>query len=148
MDIQDYIVQSLKDGSLRFASESPDNPANFPRNLFIWRSNLFGSSGKGAEYMLKYLLGCPQAGVLNPDGEMKPEEVDWVEEGATGKLDLVTTLDFRMSTTCVYSDIVLPTASWYEKEDINTSDMHPFIHPFSQAVAPCWEARSGPSLRC
>ena len=142
MDIQEYIVKSLKDGSLRFASESPDNPANFPRNLFIWRSNLFGSSGKGAEYMLKYLLGCPQAGVLNPDGEMKPEEVDWVEKGATGKLDLVTTLDFRMSTTCVYSDIVLPTASWYEKEDINTSDKHPFIHPFSQAVDPCWEARS------
>ncbi len=142
LEVKDYVVKSLKDGSLRFACESPDDPTNFPRNLFIWRSNLFGSSGKGAEYMLKYLLGCPRAGVLNQDGTMKPEEVDWVDEGATGKLDLVTTLDFRMSTTCVYSDIVLPTASWYEKEDINTSDMHPFIHPFSQAVNPCWEARS------
>ncbi|MGU0056189.1 hypothetical protein ACVXG7_11980 [Enterobacter hormaechei] len=30
---------------------------NHPRNLFIWRSNLLGSSGKGHEYMLKYLLG-------------------------------------------------------------------------------------------
>jgi nitrate reductase alpha subunit len=39
------------------------------------------------------------------------------------------TLDFRMSTTCLYSDIVLPTATWYEKNDLNTSDMHPFIHP-------------------
>ena len=29
-----------------------------------------------------------------------------------------------MSTTCLYSDIVLPTASWYEKNDLNTSDMH------------------------
>ncbi|MDI4746126.1 molybdopterin-dependent oxidoreductase, partial [Salmonella enterica subsp. enterica serovar Kentucky] len=28
-----------------------------PRNLFVWRSNLLGSSGKGHEYMLKYLLG-------------------------------------------------------------------------------------------
>ena len=58
-----------------------------------------------------------------------------------GKLDLVT-LDFRMSTTCLYSDIVLPTATWYEKNDLNTSDMHPFIHPLSQAVDPAWQARS------
>ncbi len=52
------------------------------------------------------------------------------------------TLDFRMSTTCVYSDIVLPTATWYEKNDLNTSDMHPFIHPLSAAVDPAWEART------
>ena len=52
------------------------------------------------------------------------------------------TLDFRMSTTCLYSDIVLPTATWYEKNDLNTSDMHPFIHPLSAAVDPAWEARS------
>ena len=62
--------------------------------------------------------------------------------GAEGKLDLLVTLDFRMSTTCLYSDIVLPTATWYEKNDLNTSDMHPFIHPLSEAVDPVWEARS------
>jgi anaerobic selenocysteine-containing dehydrogenase len=56
-----------------------------------------------------------------------------------GKLDLLVTLDFRMSTTCLYSDIVLPTASWYEKNDLNTSDMHPFIHPLSAAVDPVWQ---------
>jgi nitrate reductase alpha subunit len=47
-----------------------------------------------------------------------------------------------MSTTCLYSDIVLPTATWYEKNDLNTSDMHPFIHPLSAAVDPAWESRS------
>ncbi len=52
------------------------------------------------------------------------------------------TLDFRMSTTCVYSDIVLPTATWYEKNDLNTSDIHPFIHPLTGAVDRAWEARS------
>ena len=55
---------------------------------------------------------------------------------------LLVTIDFRMSTTCVYSDIVLPTATWYEKNDLNTSDMHPFIHPLTAAVDPAWEARS------
>jgi nitrate reductase alpha subunit len=47
-----------------------------------------------------------------------------------------------MSTTCLYSDIVLPTATWYEKDDMNTSDMHPFIHPLSAAIDPVWEAKS------
>jgi len=51
-------------------------------------------------------------------------------------------IDFRMSTTAVYSDIVLPTASWYEKDDMNTSDMHPFIHPLQAAVDPAYESRS------
>ena len=64
------------------------------------------------------------------------------ESAPEGKLDLLVTLDFRMSTTCLYSDIVLPTATWYEKNDLNTSDMHPFIHPLSAAVDPVWESRS------
>lgn len=142
---QEYVVDALQDGSLRFACEQPDSPANFPRNMFIWRSNLLGSSGKGHEYMLKYLLGTPKHGVMNEDSGSigyKPTEVEWQDEAAIGKLDLVTTLDFRMSSTCVYSDIVLPTATWYEKDDLNTSDMHPFIHPLSAAIDPAWESRS------
>lgn len=145
MEPKDYVVEQLKSGDLKFAAEAPDAPENFPRNMFIWRSNLLGSSGKGHEYMLKYLLGAKN-GVMNDDigqqGGFKPEEAEWVEEGATGKLDLVTTLDFRMSSTCMYSDIVLPTATWYEKDDLNTSDMHPFIHPLSTAVDPAWESKS------
>lgn len=73
---------------------------------------------------------------------MKPEEVEWKDNGLDGKLDLVVTLDFRLSSTCLYSDIVLPTATWYEKDDMNTSDMHPFIHPLSAAVDPAWESKS------
>jgi len=141
----DYIVEKLKSGDLGFACEDPDNPKNFPRNMFIWRSNILGSSGKGHEYMLKHLLGT-QNGLLGKDlgevGGKKPSEVVWHEEAPEGKLDLVVTLDFRMSTTCVYSDIVLPSATWYEKNDLNTSDMHPFIHPLTRAVDPAWESRS------
>jgi len=141
----DYVTGRLKDGSLRMSCQAPDEPRNFPRNLFIWRSNLLGSSGKGHEYMLKHLLGTKN-GVLGKDlgetGGQKPSEVDWVDHDTEGKLDLVVTLDFRMSTTCVYSDIVLPSSTWYEKNDLNTSDMHPFIHPLSRAVDPAWESRS------
>lgn len=145
MSTQDYTVQQLKEGKLSFAAEDPDNPQNFPRNMFIWRSNLLGSSGKGHEYMLKYLLGT-RHGIQGKDlgdfGGQKPEEVVWHDEAPEGKLDLVVTLDFRMSSTCLYSDIVLPTATWYEKNDLNTSDMHPFIHPLTAATDPAWESRS------
>jgi nitrate reductase alpha subunit len=140
----DYVVQGLKDGSLAMSCTDPDHPDNWPRNLFVWRSNLLGSSGKGHEYFLKHLLGT-QHGVQGKDlgpQDAKPSEVRWHEHGPEGKLDLLVTLDFRMSTTCLYSDIVLPTATWYEKNDLNTSDMHPFIHPLSAAVDPAWQARS------
>ncbi|MYD75924.1 MAG: nitrate reductase subunit alpha [Gammaproteobacteria bacterium] len=144
-DVGEYVVEQLKSGNLAFASETPDDPACFPRNLFVWRSNLLGSSGKGHEYFLKHLLGAKhgvQCGDLGPEGRNVHREVKWEDEAPEGKLDLVCTIDFRMSTTCLYSDVVLPTATWYEKNDLNTSDMHPFIHPLSTAVDPVWETRS------
>jgi nitrate reductase alpha subunit len=145
LEPKDYVAQGLKSGELKMACEDPDNPKNWPRNLFVWRSNLLGSSGKGHEYFLKHLLGTSH-GVLGKDlgeqGRQKAREVVWRDEAPEGKLDLLVTLDFRMSTTCVYSDIVLPTATWYEKDDLNTSDMHPFIHPLTAAVDPVWESRS------
>ncbi len=145
VDPKDYVTQSLKDGDLKFACEDPDDPKNYPRNMFIWRSNLLGSSGKGHEYMLRHLLGTTH-GLMGKDlgesGEKKPEDVKWHDDAPEGKVDLLVTLDFRMSTTCLYSDIVLPTATWYEKDDMNTSDMHPFIHPLSKAVDPVWESKS------
>ena len=75
-------------------------------------------------------------------GQTLPSEVKWLDNAPEGKLDLLVTLDFRMSTTGLHSDILLPAASWYEKNDLSTSDMHPFIHPFSRAVDPVWESRT------
>ena len=145
LEPKDYVARALKSGELKLSCEDPDNPKNWPRNLFVWRSNLLGSSGKGHEYFLKHLLGT-RNGVMGKDlgeeGRKKPQDVVWRDEAPEGKLDLLVTLDFRMSTTCMYSDIVLPTATWYEKDDLNTSDMHPFIHPLTAAVDPVWQARS------
>lgn len=144
-DVIDYTLDNIRHHRIRFASETPDDPKNFPRQLFIWRSNLLGSSGKGHEYLLRYLLGI-DSGIQDIGDEVernnRPGEVEWQEEPAIGKLDLLITLDFRMSTTALYSDIVLPTATWYEKDDMNTSDMHPFIHPLTAAVDPAWDART------
>jgi nitrate reductase alpha subunit len=144
-EAKDFVAEQLKAGALSMSCEDPDDKANWPRNMFVWRSNLLGSSGKGHEYFLKHLLGTKH-GVLGKDlgeeGRQISKEAVWHDEAPEGKLDLLVTLDFRMSTTCVYSDIVLPTATWYEKNDLNTSDMHPFIHPLSSAADPAWDARS------
>jgi nitrate reductase alpha subunit len=145
VEARDYVAQRLKSGELQMSCEDPDAPENWPRNLFVWRSNLLGSSGKGHEYFLKHLLGTDhgvQGKDLGAEGRTKPVEAAWHEQAPEGKLDLLVTIDFRMSTTAVYADIVLPTASWYEKDDMNTSDMHPFIHPLQAAVDPAYESKT------
>jgi nitrate reductase alpha subunit len=100
----DFVVQQMKTGELDFAFSDPDAPENFPRAMFIWRSNLLGSSGKGHEYMLRHLLGT-RHGVQGKDlgerGAVKPESVQWRDDAPEGKLDLLVTLDFRMCTTAL-----------------------------------------------
>ncbi len=137
-----FVVEQIKSGALDVAFADPDDPANWPRNLFVWRANLIGTSAKGHEYFLKHLLGA-QNGVLQEGGEGREnKEVKWHETGPTGKLDLMIDINFRLNSTGAYADIVLPTATWYEKNDLNTTDMHPFIHPLSEAVNPAWESKS------
>jgi nitrate reductase / nitrite oxidoreductase, alpha subunit len=137
-------LAGLKDGSLRFAADDPSAPENWPRVFFVWRSNLLGSSGKGQEYFMRHLLGSEHDAVLAQElePELRPEEVAWGDGPPRGKLDLLVTVDFRMTTTAIYSDVVLPAATWYEKFDLSMTDMHPFVHSFNQAVPPPWECRS------
>jgi nitrate reductase alpha subunit len=144
IDPAEYVVRELRAGRLRFACEDPDAPENHPRVLTVWRSNLLGSSGKGHEYFLKHLLGVPDSAVRAEESppELRPTEIAWREQAPQGKLDLMTTIDFRMTSQALFSDVVLPAATWYEKYDLSSTDMHPFVHAFNQAIAPPWEAKS------
>ncbi|MDP4510473.1 nitrate reductase subunit alpha [Nonomuraea turcica] len=135
----EHVVNELTAGRLRFAAEDPGDPANYPRVLTVWRANLLGSSGKGNEYFLRHLLGT-DAEMRNTEG-VHPVEVTWREEAAEGKLDLLTTIDFRMTSTALFADVVLPAATWYEKHDLSSTDMHPFVHAFNPAIAPPWQTR-------
>lgn len=137
-----YVVDGLKSGELRFACEDPDAPENFPRCLTVWRANLLGSSGKGNEYFHRHLLGADSNLQTGEATGVRPQELEWRDEAATGKLDLLLSLDFRMTSTTLFSDIVLPAATWYEKHDLSSTDMHPFVHAFSPAISPPWEART------
>lgn len=90
---------------------------------------------------MKHLLGTRSGLMAEPNEDDKPSEIKWRED-TVGKLDLLVSLDFRMTATPLYSDIVLPAATWYEKYDLSSTDMHPFIHPFNPAIDPLWESRS------
>jgi nitrate reductase alpha subunit len=140
----DYVVRELKEGRLRFAAEDPDAPQNTPRVLTLWRANLLGSSSKGHEYFLRHVLGVEDAAIRNEEAgpELRPREVVWRDEAPVGKLDLFTTIDFRMNGSALYSDVVLPAATWYEKHDLSSTDLHPFVHSFNPAIPPPWETRT------
>ena len=143
LPVGEYVVDQLTSGELQFAGEDPDAPQNYPRILSIWRANLLGSSGKGNEYFLKHLLGTDASlrATETPEAQ-RPVEVTWRDQAPEGKLDLLMTIDFRQTSTTIFSDVVLPAATWYEKHDLNTTDMHPFVHSFNPAIAPPWQTRT------
>ena len=140
--IAKHVVEELKSGKLDVAFADPDNPVNWPRNLFVWRANLIGTSAKGHEYFLKHLLGAQNGVMQEGTHGAACSQVNYLEDGPVGKLDLMVDINFRLNSTGAYSDIILPTATWYEKNDLNTTDMHPFIHPLGEAVTPGWESKS------
>uniref|UniRef100_UPI0008348B80 nitrate reductase subunit alpha n=1 Tax=Aldersonia kunmingensis TaxID=408066 RepID=UPI0008348B80 len=152
VDAGEYVAEELAQGRLSLSVIDPDDPRNWPRVLNIWRANLLGSSSKGNEYFLRHLLGTDSNLQATPTPEnRRPRDVFWREpaEGSTaedngpeGKLDLLMSIDFRMTSTTLLSDVVLPAATWYEKADLSSTDMHPFVHAFSPVIDPPWETRS------
>jgi nitrate reductase alpha subunit len=142
-DPTSYVADALGTGELGFACTDPDAPANWPRVLTVWRANLLGSSAKGNEYFLRHLLGTDASLRATEAGPShRPREVRWREQAPEGKLDLLLSLDFRMTSTTLFSDVVLPAATWYEKHDLSSTDMHPYVHAFNPAIAPPWQTRT------
>ncbi|WP_110182988.1 nitrate reductase subunit alpha [Nocardioides solisilvae] len=143
MEVPDFVARELKEGRLKFAVEDPEAEENHPRVLSLWRSNLLGSSAKGNEYFLRHLLGTDSAATaVEAPEHQRPSGVAWPEKAGEGKLDLLMTIDFRMTSSTILSDVVLPAATWYEKHDLSTTDMHPFVHSFNPAISPPWQTKS------
>lgn len=142
-DISTYVTEKLADGGLKLAVTDPDNPSNWPRVLSVWRANLLGSSSKGNEYFLRHLLGTDSNLQAEPTPEaVRPNDISWTDDIPEGKLDMLMSIDFRMTSTTLLSDVVLPAATWYEKHDLSSTDMHPYVHAFNPAVDPPWETHS------
>ncbi len=114
-DPRPYIEESVKQGWMPLYPRGRDGAlADDPKALFIWRGNYLNQA-KGNEQLVEKL---------------------WP------KLDLIVDVNFRMDTSALYSDYVLPAATFYEKFDLNTSDLHTYIHPFTPAVDPMFESKS------
>ena len=141
-EVIEWTVEQLRQRKLRFAVEDPDAPENWPRVWFIWRANALHTSAKGHEFFLRHYLGTHDNAIAPEAAAGTLEDVTWRVPAPEGKMDLVVDLNFRMDTSALYSDVILPSASWYEKNDLNTTDLHSYLHPLGQAVPPCWESKS------
>jgi complex iron-sulfur molybdoenzyme family reductase subunit alpha len=97
-----------------YPEEREDGSRPDPSVFFCWRGNYFNQS----------------------KGGIAIENVLWP------KLDLIVDINFRMDSTALYSDIVLPAASHYEKHDLNMTDMHTYVHPFTPAIEPLGESKT------
>lgn len=141
-ELTNFIVKQIKDKKLEYCVEDPDAPESWPRVWYIWRGNALLSSAKGHEYFLDHYLGTHSNKIATEKAKEFVKQVKWHPQAPQGKMDLVIDINFRMDTSALYSDIVLPTATWYEKVDLNSTDLHSFINPLSQAVPPAWESKS------
>lgn len=141
-EIKKYVFNQVISKKITPAIEDIDAEESFPRIWYIWRGNAIGTSSKGHEYFLNHYLGTHTNKIADDCAEDSIKEIKWHKEAPTGKMDLVIDINFRMDTSALYSDIVLPAASWYEKFDLNTTDMHTYIHPLAAAIPPVWEAKS------
>ncbi len=65
------------------------------------------------------------------------------------KLDLMVTVELRMSNTARHSDYVLPAAGYYEKDDITwSSALTPFCHPITEAIKPVGDSKTDWQFHC
>lgn len=119
--IEDWIRESLANGWMPLWPKNdwaklPDlkDPPRKPRSLIVWRANYLNQA-KGNELIFQSL---------------------WKQ------LDLIVDINYRMDTTALYSDVVLPASSYYEKTDLNSTDCHSFIHPFGKALDPLFDSKT------
>ncbi|KYC28953.1 hypothetical protein ACY05_03655 [Sterolibacterium denitrificans] len=74
---------------------------------------------------------------------------DVLEKTLVKELDLLVTIDWRMSNTALHSDYVLPAAGWYEKDDILwATPLSPYIHIISRAIEPLGESKAEYAILC
>jgi complex iron-sulfur molybdoenzyme family reductase subunit alpha len=119
--IEDWIRESVANGWMPLWPKNDwarlkdlKDPPRKPRALIVWRANYLNQA-KGNERIAESL---------------------WKQ------LDLIVDINYRMDTTALYSDVVLPASSYYEKTDLNSTDCHSFIHPFGKALDPLFESRT------
>lgn len=110
----EYIRQSVKSGWMPLFPEGTLENGKSLKVLFIWGANYLNQT-KGAEYIIADLLP---------------------------KLDLIVDIDFRMNTSGIYADVILPAASMFEKWDLSATDLHSYIGMFTPVIPPQQDSKT------
>lgn len=64
------------------------------------------------------------------------------EMAGNGDLEFIVAMDFQRTTSCDWADVVFPAAGWYEKTELVTTPLHPYMQLQQPAVPPLGERRS------
>jgi DMSO reductase family type II enzyme molybdopterin subunit len=65
-----------------------------------------------------------------------------IRDNLWANMELIVTWEFRMSTSAMHCDIVLPAAGWHEKEGIKfTQSLVPYVCVGNKAVEPLFESK-------
>jgi DMSO reductase family type II enzyme molybdopterin subunit len=68
---------------------------------------------------------------------------DVIREHLWSKLEMIITWEFRMSSSAMFSDIILPAAGWHEKAGVKFSQSYvPYICVGEKAVEPLYESKN------
>ncbi|WP_145361814.1 molybdopterin-dependent oxidoreductase, partial [Staphylococcus epidermidis] len=99
---------------------------NHPKTLFLCTSNLISTSPKPQQYFINHFLPPPSPLIPHPNQHHKPHQIKSPHH-TQPKLHLLLSLHFRMTATPLYSDILLPPPTSYQKHHLSSTHMHPFI---------------------
>ena len=140
----DHVVEQLKSGGPPLRLRGPGCPGELPAGALDLAGEPARLVGQGQRVLPQAPAGhrlarCALTRRRRPVGRVTSSGTS---EAPEGKLDLLLSLDFRQTSTTMFSDVVLPAATWYEKHDLNTTDMHPYVHSFNPAIAPPWQTRT------
>ncbi|ABB15127.1 molybdopterin-dependent oxidoreductase [Carboxydothermus hydrogenoformans] len=58
-----------------------------------------------------------------------------------GELEFVVAIDFQNSTSCQWSDVVLPGVTWYEKTELTATPVHPYLQLQQPAIKPLYNCK-------
>lgn len=67
---------------------------------------------------------------------------NWLRDAIdTGDIECLVCLDFQKTLTVAKSTVAFPSASWYEKTELTTTPLHPYVQLQQRIVDPPGEAR-------
>lgn len=91
---------------------------------------------EGADYPTKVLVSYCHNPMSNLTGQN-----EWINR-ALPNMDYWIVLDMEMNDSCSYADLVLPVASWYEKEDLRIAYNNPYMTLSEKAIEPLYDTKS------